>query len=474
MGVAFFSGELLQGKIGIGYAAVRTLSAGGTAETPELELRDVDRAFAEIAAESGPGSAARRNTRLAALFSRATPDERNFLVRLVAGELRQGANEGIVLEAIARATSVSARSVRRAATLAGDARKVAEVARESGEAGLARFRIQPFTPLMPMLAQPAADVQEALAGKEAVALEHKLDGARIQVHRSGGDVRVYTRSLHDVTDRLPEVVERVKAIPGGALVLDGEAIALSADGRPLPFQTTMRRLGRRDDPAPLRRELPVTPFFFDLLHGGGEDLLDRGEAERFAMLAELVPPEVRIVRSVVHDAGEANRFIEAALASGHEGVVAKALDAPYEAGRRGAAWMKLKPSHTLDLVVLAVEWGSGRRNGFLSNLHLGARDPRTGGFVMLGKTFKGMTDAMLRFQTDKLLALEVSRDERTVYVRPELVVEVAFDGVQESPHYPAGLALRFARVKHYREDKSAAEADTIDRVREIFDRSRGR
>jgi DNA ligase-1 len=472
IGVAFFSGELLQGKIGLGYATVRKLEAGPTSDSPELDLRDVNRAFDEIATTSGAGSAARRTARLLDLFGKATADERHFLVRLIVGELRQGANEGIVLDAIARATSVSAASIRRATTLAGDARRVAQVAKASGEAGLAEFRIRPFTPLMPMLAQPATDVAEALASGKPLALEYKLDGARIQVHKVGDEVRIYTRSLHDVTDRLPEIVVAVRKMPVQSVVLDGEAIALTPEGRPLPFQTTMRRFGKQLDAAGLVEELPMTAVFFDCLHLDGTDLLDQGEADRFLALSRFTEPANRIVRAVVSDESGARAFLEEALQKGHEGVVAKAMDAPYEAGRRGAAWLKLKPAHTLDLVVLAVEWGSGRRKGLLSNVHLGARDGETGEFVMLGKTFKGMTDAMLRFQTEKLLSLEVSRDAYTVYVKPELVVEIAFDGVQESPQYPAGLALRFARVKGYREDKSATEADTIETVRAIFDASR--
>jgi DNA ligase-1 len=462
----------LQGKIGLGYATVRKLEAGPTAESASLELREVNRAFDDIAHISGAGSAARRTARLVELFRRSTDDERHFLVRLIVGELRQGANEGVVLEAIARATGVSAASIRRATTLAGDARRVAQVAKAAGEAGLSEFRIHPFTPLMPMLAQPAADLAEVFASGKPVALEYKLDGARIQVHRVGDDVRIYTRSLHDVSDRLPEIAERVRKMPVQSVVLDGEAIALASDGRPLPFQTTMRRFRKQLDVAGLVEELPMTPVFFDCLHLDGKDLIDQGEAERFAALSKITEPENRITRSVVADQAAARVFIEAALGLGHEGVMAKDVAAPYEAGRRGAAWLKLKPAHTLDLVVLAVEWGSGRRKGLLSNLHLGARDPETGGFVMLGKTFKGMTDAMLRFQTEKLLSLELSRDDYTVTVKPELVVEIAFDGVQESPQYPAGLALRFARVKGYREDKSAAEADTIDTIRTIFEKSR--
>jgi len=472
VGIAFLSGELAQGKIGVGYAAVRRL-AQEPGTTPELTLRDVDRAFDDIVRIGGTGSSARRSEALGALFRRATADEQHFLARLIVGELRQGALEGILQEAVARATCVPAASLRRASMLAGDLRRVAQVARAEGEQGLTRFRIELFRPVSPMLAQPADDVSDVLEGKDRVALEYKLDGARIQVHRHGDDVRIFTRNLNDVTDRLPEVVERVRRMPVRELVLDGEAIALGPSGRPQPFQRTMRRFGRELEVPLLQRELPVTPFFFDVLHAGGEDLIDRSEEERFAALSGFVDPDVRIVRAVVSDADAARAFVEEALHRGHEGVIGKALDAPYEAGRRGAAWLKLKQTHTLDLVVLAAEWGSGRRRGWLSNLHLGARDPTTSAFVMLGKTFKGLTDAMLRLQTERLLSLETARDDFTVFVRPELVVEIAFDGVQASPQYPAGLALRFARVKRYRADKTAAQADTIDLVRAIYDRSRG-
>jgi len=327
-----------------------------------------------------------------------------------------------------------------------------------------------------MLAEPSSSLAETFADGEPRSLEYKLDGARIQVHRAGSDVRVYTRNLNDVTARVPEVVAAVRGLPVRELVLDGEVIALDSEGRPHPFQTTMRRFGRRLRVDDLASELPVRPFFFDCLKLDGEELIDRSEAERFDVLSRISSPDLRVERTVTANASEAGEFLERALSAWHEGLMAKALDSPYEAGRRGASWLKVKLAHTLDLVVLAVEWGSGRRRGFLSNLHLGARNPSTGGFVMLGKTFKGMTDAMLAWQTEKLLSLEVSRNEYTVLVRPELVVEVAFDGIQTSSQYPGGVALRFARVRRYREDKSAGDADTIDAVRalqraEIVERS---
>jgi DNA ligase-1 len=345
--------------------------------------------------------------------------------------------------------------------LAGDLGSVAAAALAAGEAGLEQFGLELLRPLEPMLAQTADDLAQALARTGPAAVEWKLDGARIQAHRLGDEVRLYTRNLADITGRVPELVEAIRALPVEAIVLDGEAIAIAADGRPHPFQVTMSRFGSRTE-----RAIPLTAAFFDCLHLDGHDLLDRPVRERFAALAASVPEELRVPRVETEDAGEAERFLETALAAGHEGVMVKALDAPYEAGRRGGSWLKVKRAHTLDLVVLAAEWGHGRRQGWLSNLHLGARDPG-GGFVMLGKTFKGMTDAMLAWQTEKLLELETDRDRHVVHVRPELVVEVAFDGVQSSSRYRGGLALRFARVKGYRPDKSAGEADTIDTVRAI-------
>jgi DNA ligase-1 len=319
-----------------------------------------------------------------------------------------------------------------------------------------------------MLAGTAEDVAEALAELGDAALEWKLDGARVQVHKAEGEVRVYSRNLNEVTVAVPEIVELVRALPARSLILDGEAIALAEGGRPEPFQVTMRRFGRTQDVEAERRRLPLHAFFFDLIHRDGADLVDHPARERAAALADVMPAAALVPRVVAPDAARATAFLDDALARGHEGVMAKALAAPYEAGRRGSTWLKVKRPHTLDLVVLAVEWGSGRRHGWLSNLHLGARDPAAGGFVMLGKTFKGMTDEMLAWQTRELLAREVARDAHTVHVRPELVVEIAFDGVQASPQYPGGMALRFARVKRYRPDKTAAEASTIDEVRTIF------
>src|SRR5205809_957128 len=409
---------------------------------------------------------------LGELFARGTADEREFLLRLLMGELRQGALEGLVTEAVARAAGLEAGAVRRATMLAADLGRVAHAALTRGAAGLTSFRVELFRPLQPMLAQAADDVADALTrlGGQA-AFEHKLDGARIQVHKARGEVRVFSRQLNDVTQAVPEVVETVRRLPLADAILDGEAIARRPDGTPLPFQMTMRRFGRKLDVERLRAELPLVPFFFDILYADGAPLLDEPYARRFAVLAAAVPGEQRVPRIVTSDAGEAGAFFERAIAAGQEGLMAKALDARYDAGARGAAWLKLKPAHTLDLVVLAAEWGHGRRRGWLSNVHLGARDPETGGFVMLGKTFKGMTDEMLEWQTKRLLELEIGRDAYTVHVRPELVVEVAFNDVQASPHYAGGLALRFARVKRYRTDKTAEQADTVATVRQILRRS---
>ena len=471
--VGFLSGEPRQGKVGLGHAAIRGVALPAAAPAPALTVADVDASFERIAAIRGARSTSLRAEALSELFARATALEQSFLTRLLLGELRQGALESILLDAVAKAAKVSPASVRRAAMLAGDARRVAAVALASGEAGLAEFRVQVLRPIGPMLAQTATSLSEAFDGKTELSLEHKLDGARIQVHKDGAEVRVFTRSLNDVTERVPEIVQSALALPARQLILDGEAIAVAKDGRPAPFQTTMRRFGRKLDVHALAGELPIQPFYFDLLYLDGGELLDRAEGDRFAELERLAPPAARVERLVASTKEEGEAFLERTLALGHEGVMAKDVRSPYEAGRRGASWLKIKKAHTLDLVVLAAEWGSGRRKGFLSNLHLGARDPRTNSFVMLGKTFKGLTDELLRWQTAKLQAIELSRSDWVVYVRPELVVEVAFDGVQASSQYPGGVTLRFARVKRYRDDKPASEADTIDTVRAIHARQGG-
>lgn len=466
--VSWLSGELPQRQIGVGWAALRELPA--PAAEPSRTVAEVDAAFTAIGAISGKGSQARRAQKLTALFSAATDIEQTFLRRLLGGELRQGALGGVMADAVARAAGVPAAEVRRAAMVGGALPAVAAAALVGGAAALDQFHLVVGRPIGPMLAQTAASVADALTklGGRA-AFEAKLDGARVQVHRTGQDVAIYTRSLDDVTARLPEVVEATLALPVETLIADGEAIALRPDGRPHRFQVTASRFGRSVDVAAARAAQPLSVIFFDVLHHDGTDLLALPTEQRAAVLAGIVPPELRVDRLVTDDPETAQRFLEMTLAAGHEGVLAKSIDAPYEAGRRGASWLKIKPVHTLDLVVLAVEWGSGRRAGKLSNIHLGARDPATGGFTMLGKTFKGMTDAMLEWQTARFLELaDGPTDGYVVRLRPEQVVEVAFDGIQDSTRYPGGVALRFARVIRYRDDKRAEEADTIDTVRALY------
>ena len=468
--VAFLSGELLQRQIGVGHALLRDVPEPTAA--PSLTVAEVDATFATIGALSGPGSQRARRETLHALLARADPDEQRFLVRLLAGDLGQGALAGIMAEAVARAAGLPAADVRRALMLRGDLPAVAELALTDGAEGLAALRLQVGRPLAPMLAGTAEDLDAALARAGPALVEWKLDGARVQIHRDGGDVAVFTRTLDEVTPRVPEVVEAALALPARAAVLDGEAIALDAAGRPRPFQVTASRFGSRRDVESQRAATLLTPFLFDLLHLDGEDLLDRPLHERTGALDRLAPAELRPGRAAAgaEDEPAARALLDDALARGHEGVMVKALGSLYAAGRRGGEWLKVKPVHTLDLVVLAAEWGHGRRHGWLSNLHLGARDPATAGWAMLGKTFKGLTDALLTWQTERLLALETHSDRWTVYVRPELVVEVAFDGVQRSSRYASGLALRFARVRRYREDKSAAEADSVELVRALLPR----
>jgi DNA ligase-1 len=465
--VAWLSGELPQRQIGVGWAALRSLPPAGA--QPSLTVVGVDATLSAIGAVSGKGSQARRAELVAGLFASATDVEQTFLRRLLTGELRQGALVGVMADAVAAAAQLPAAAVRRAAMLGGDLAAVAAAGLTGGTAALDTFTLRVGRPVGPMLAQTAAGVTEALEklGGEGV-FEAKLDGARVQIHRAGDQVTVYTRSLDDVTARLPEVVEATLALPVRELIADGEAIALRPDGRPQPFQVTGSRFGRSVDVAAARTAQPLSVFFFDILHRDGIDLLDAPTSERTVALDEIVPAQNRVDRLVTSDPVAAADFLAATLASGHEGVMAKSLTAPYEAGRRGKGWLKIKPVHTLDLVVLAVEWGSGRRRGKLSNIHLGARDPATGGWVMLGKTFKGMTDAMLDWQTARFTELAVGpTDGYLVRVRPEQVVEVAFDGLQTSSRYPGGLALRFARVLRYRDDKGPDQADSIDTVRAL-------
>lgn len=506
--VAFLSGDLIQRQIGVGYAALMGLpdssspwsgSAAAEAVAEEeahtapathasLTLTETDAAFEEIGALAGQGSQARRRELLASLVARATESERQFLVRLIAGDLRQGALEGVMTDAVAKAAGAPAAEVRRAHQLRGSLAEVAKAALGAADAGTAEdvvaalraFTLRVGQPVRPMLAASAPDLDAAFERISPAALEWKIDGIRIQIHREGDRVRVFSRTLDDITHRLPEIVAMARNLRVTAAVIDGEAVALRQDGTPYPFQVTAARAASQSSPsagAKLRgaASVPLTAFLFDLLHVDGEDLINLPEAERFERLAAISPGDALIPRIVTADRAEAADFFADALDRGHEGVVVKSVGSTYGAGRRGGDWIKVKPRTTLDLVILGAEWGHGRRTGWLSNLHLGARDPETGGFVMLGKTFKGLTDAMLSWQTDRLLALAEEPQARSearpfgvVMVRPELVAEIAFDGVQASRRYPGGVTLRFARVLRYREDKKAHEADTIDMVRALW------
>jgi DNA ligase-1 len=466
--VLFLSGEIRQGRIGIGPSALRSC-LGNAAAQATLQIAEADRMLEELAGIRGAGSTARRGALLQTLFGRATRDEQEFLLRLLVGELRQGALQGVMVDAIAAATGLPLAEVRRAAMYEGNLGAIARVGLETGAAGLQRFQLQVMSPIVPMLAQTANDVDEALEALEGdVAFEWKMDGARIQVHKQGEQVRVFTRGLNEVTAAIPEIVIEARALPAEQLVLDGEAITFAPTGRPHAFQTTMRRFGRKLDVAKLQETLPIRAFYFDCLRLDDTSLAERPTRERFAALERVAPAALLIPRLVTRSPEAAAAFYDEAIAQGHEGLMAKSLDAPYEAGNRGASWLKIKRAHTLDLVVLAAEWGHGRRQGKLSNLHLGAFDAATQQYVMLGKTFKGLTDAMLEWQTREFLARATHRDEWTVYLRPEIVVEIAFSDLQASPRYPGGLALRLARVKRYRPDKRVEDADTMEAVRKIF------
>ena len=468
LAVLYLSGEIRQRRIGIGPSALSACISAVAAE-PGLELLEVDRLLGELAAIRGTGSGARRADALRALFRRATSREQEFLLRLLVGELRQGALTGVMIDAIAAVTGVPLPDVRRAAMYESNLGAIARTGLEAGAAGLQKYQLEVMSPIAPMLAQVANDVEEALemlAGD--VVFEWKMDGARIQVHKQGDLVRIFTRNLNDVTAAIPEIADEARALPAEQLVLDGEAIAFAPSGRPHSFQTTMRRFGRKLDVERLRQELPMRAFYFDCLRRDATSLAERPGRERFAALSEVVPAAQLIPRLATRSGEAAIHFYDEALAAGHEGLMAKSLDAAYEAGNRGASWLKIKRAHTLDLVVLAAEWGHGRRQGKLSNLHLGALDTATQKYVMLGKTFKGMTDQMLEWQTREFQARESHRDQWTVYVRPEIVVEIAFSDIQSSPRYPGGLALRLARVKRYRQDKRVDEADTMETVRKIF------
>jgi DNA ligase-1 len=463
---AWLAGEPRQGRIGAGWRTLAALDVPPAA-APSLRVAEVEARLDALAATTGAGSTARRTEQLSALFTAATGDEQRFLFRLLTGELRQGALEGVMLEAVAAAAEVPAAAVRRAYMLSGRLPETARLALTGGVAALDAVLPQVGRPIRPMLASPAEDLGAALAelGRE-VAVEFKLDGARIQVHRDGDAVRAWTRTLKEITDRVPELVELARALPCRTVVLDGETLALHDDGRPRPFQETASRFGAE------AHELLLRPFFFDCLHLDGVDLVDEPLSVRLQALERVAAPH-RIPGVLRPSPAEAAAFLDAALAAGHEGVMVKALDAPYAAGRRGRAWQKVKPVHTLDLVVLGAEWGHGRRANQLSNIHLGARDPEGGEPVMVGKTFKGMTDALLAWQTEtfpRYVRERPSGSEHSheILLRPELVVEIELDGVQRSPRYPGGVALRFARVVRYRPDKAAAEADTIDAVRALL------
>jgi ATP-dependent DNA ligase I len=459
---------LPQGRLGIGWAALRDRAAPAAQAT--LTVRAVDAALTAVGEVSGTGAQAGRRALLQDLFAAATAEEQHYLLGLLTGEVRQGALDAAAAEGLAAATDTAPADVRRAVMLAGALEPVAQALLSRGPEALGEFALTVGRPLLPMLASTAKSVEEAVAKLGPCAVEEKLDGIRVQVHRDATGVRVYTRTLDDVTARLPEIVATAGGLPAAEFVLDGEVLAFDSTGRPRPFQETAGRVGSRVDVAAAAHAMPVHAVFFDVLSAQGRDLLDEPYTERHAALERLVPEHLRVRRAVVTDPGDpaqvtaAADFFAEVLGHGHEGVVVKGAESPYAAGRRGASWLKVKPVHTLDLVVLAVERGHGRRTGKLSNLHLGARDD-DGSFVMLGKTFKGLTDALLDWQTERLRALAVSDDGHVVTVRPELVVEIAYDGVQTSPRYPAGLTLRFARVLRYREDKSAAEADTVATVR---------
>jgi DNA ligase-1 len=459
--VGFLTGEPRQGRIGVGWASLRGVDPARATEAT-LTVGAVDDAISALAAAGGKGSNAARGDMLGRLFAAATAAEADFLVHLLGGELRQGALAGLMADAVARASQTPLEAVRRAAMFSGDLGRAARLALTGGATALDAVALSVLRPVQPMLAAPAVDVAAALAETGMASVEWKLDGARIQVHRAGDDVRVFTRNLNDITARLGGVVAAVRSLPVRSLVLDGEAIGLDDTGRPDRFQDTMSRFGAEE----AGRAAGLQAMFFDILHLDGDDLHDRPLGERLAEL-DRIAGSLRVPSIVTADAAEAADFLDGALESGHEGVVVKSMESLYDAGRRGGSWRKVKPVRTLDLVVLAAEWGHGRRRGLLSNLHLGARDA-LGTFVMVGKTFKGLTDELLAWQTARLQELAFGSDDLTVYVRPELVVEIALDGVQVSRRYAGGVALRFARVRRYRPDKTPAEADTIDAVRALL------
>jgi DNA ligase-1 len=459
---AFLSGVPRQGRIGVGYAGAYSGGRTGAVNEATLTVADLDRALEEIQATTGSGSATRRRQLLDDLFARATEPEADLVRRLLTGELRQGALAAIMIDAVSQVAGVPAGVTRRALMLSGDLPRTAAVALSEGEPGLRAIGLEVFRPVLPMLASTSESVAEAVGAFELASVEWKLDGIRIQIHRRGDDVRIYTRNLNEITEALPGIAAIARALPVEAAVLDGEALWMTEDG-PAAFQDTVARLDNNTQPD------GIATFLFDLLHVDGEDLLDTPLRERRARL-EAVAPAHTIPGVITADEADAQRVLDEALRAGHEGVVVKDAASLYAAGRRGKAWRKVKPVKTYDLVVLGAEWGHGRRRGRLSNLHLGARDPESGSFVMVGKTFKGMTDELLEWQTKELLEREVERQGIAVLVRPELVVEIALDGAQASTRYPGGVALRFARVKRYRPDKDAAESDTIDDLRALLQR----
>ena len=462
--VAFATGDTPIGRIGVGWATLREVRPPPASEAT-LTIADIERSIVELAGIEGAGAVARRRELLERLLDRATEEEQRMLAAIIGGELRQGALDGVVAAAVAKAAGVKVGEVQRGAMFAGSLPAASRIALTAGSVGLATIELTPATPVQPMLASTSADVGEAIESTGEASVEWKLDGARVQAHRTGDEVRLYTRNLHEVTHRLPGVVEVVRSFPGGDLVLDGEVLGVADDGSPRRFQDTMGDLGA-DAIGDVVRGRGLDAFFFDVLLAG-DSLVDERLAVRREVLAEIVPAGSRLPSIVTADAHEAQAFLDRALAAGHEGVMIKDLESRYDAGRRGGSWRKVKPVYTFDLVVLAVEWGHGRRQGWLSNLHLGARGDDDG-FVMVGKTFKGLTDDLLRWQTERFLGLEIGREGHVVHVRPEQVVEIAVDGVQVSTRYPGGVALRFARVRRYRDDKPAARADTIDQIRALL------
>jgi DNA ligase-1 len=459
--VGLLSAEPRQGRVGVGWASLRDLGVT-PAEQATLTIAEVDDAITAIARASGPGSAASRRTLLAGLMARATDSEASFLTALLTGQLRQGALAAVMGDAIARAAGVSTTVTRRALMLSGDLARTAEIALVEGEPGLLSVGLELMRPVLPMLASPGATVAEAMGASGRVSVEHKLDGLRVQIHRRGDEVRIFSRNLNDLTARLPGIVAATRALPVDAVVLDGEALWMGSDG-PASFQETMSQIDADAPPD------GVVTFLFDVLHVNGADLLDAPQHERRTRLSQIAP-QLMVPATVTDDIAVGEQVLKDALDAGHEGVVIKDVNSAYAAGRRGSAWRKVKPVHTYDLVVLGAEWGHGRRQGRLSNLHLGARDPDNDGFVMVGKTFKGLTDELLAWQTDALLARETGRQGIAVLVAPELVIEVAIDGVQASTRYRGGVALRFARVKRYRPDKRPAQTDTIDTLRALLTR----